>query len=290
MSQLHAHGSCGGAEGDLSGVRECVFGELKAARDHQPEREGGVMGIVERPRMTTWLARDWWEGAKRERKEEYLQEINSLPEVRRVGTKHSADDIIIRGMRLMNDMPMNEAGNFIRKFDGGAVKQTVPMVRSKPVLINHTTSGWDGLPVGRFFRADHALEGSVNWLDALFFMLNDQQGQRLANMIDGGILSENSPTIEFDRVYCSVCGKDDLNCEHVTGKLYEGHKCYAVMTDIVDFWEGSLVWAGMQKNTSQFIPAGRSVAELSLEDYLTGKRRAAQETAERRQAESYWWK
>lgn len=211
-----------------------------------------------RPRsQVTWLARDRWQGAAGE---SMLAKINALPMVL---SPLSAADVLIRGMYLMNDQPMHESYGWVRKFDAAAVAQTVPMVSGKPVLVNHATDGFDGLPIGRFFDAElETRDDGSTWMAALFFMLSDDEGQAFARRIDGGIITENSPTLEFDRTYCSVCGAEDLACDHVPGQLYDGRKCYAVMTDVSDFWEGSLAWAGRQKNTGFYVAAGREPSEL----------------------------
>jgi len=216
------------------------------------------MKMVLRPKNSgAWLARERWSGSAAE---QMLSMINSLPQMLR---PLSQDEVIIRGMYLMNDLPMHETGRWVRRFDKAAIEQAIPLVRGKPVMVNHSTDGFDGLPVGRFFHAEpeSRADGS-SWMAALFFMLNDDQGKRLSNAIDGGIISENSPTLEFDKMYCSVCGAEDLNCDHVPGKMYDGIKCFVVMTDVSDFWEGSLAWAGQQRNTGFYVAAGRDVSDL----------------------------
>ena len=223
-----------------------------------------------------WLARENWQGSKASM-DAMLDEINSLPQVLRPLT---ADDVIVRGMYLMNDQPMHGEPARARKFGARAVEQTVPLVRGKPVLVNHMTDGMDGLPVGRFFRAElETRPDGGTWMSSLFFMLKDSQGVRLANAIDGGLIAENSPTLEFDRVYCSICGATDLDCDHLPGQLYDGMKCYAVMSDIVDFWEGSLAWAGMQKNTGFYIAAGRDPSTIvTMDEYMAGLARKHEKT------------
>lgn len=217
-----------------------------------------------------WLSREHWEGAQGGMGG-MMAEINALPQVLRT---LSADEVLIRGMSLMNDLPMHESAWFVRRFDANAVAQTVPMVAGKPVLVNHTTDGMDGLPVGRFFRAsiEQRADGSTR-MNALFFMLKDHQGTRIANAIDGGLIAENSPTLMFDRVYCSICGANDMNCDHVSGELYDGLKCYAVMTDVSEFLEGSLVWAGQQRDTSFYVAAGRDVSDADEYFAALAKRR-----------------
>lgn len=236
-----------------------------------------------------WMGRDKWQGAEDGALAKFMGEINALPQVLRT---LSPDEVLVRGMYLMNDQPMHENPYWVRKFDAAAVKQTVPLVAGKPVLVNHTTDGMDGLPVGRFFRAEleERKDGST-WLAALFFMLKDAQGTRLANAIDGGLISENSPTLEFDKVYCSICGEEDLDCDHAQGKLYEGKRCYAVMTEIVDFWEGSLAWAGQQKNTGFYVAAGRDPDTIvTMDDYMAGlaKKRELKAELPPEDSDTYW--
>lgn len=238
------------------------------------------MSKVIRPRNGwAWMSRDKSQGAGLDLTDPFMEEINALPQVLR---KLSADEVLVRGMYLMNTLPMHENAFWVRRFDADAIKQAIPMVAGKPVLVNHTTDGMDGLPVGRFFRAEleERKDGST-WMAALFFMLKDAQGIRLANAIDGGLISENSPTVEFDRVYCSVCDKDDMACEHVPGKLYDKKKCYAVMSQIVDFWEGSLAWAGMQRETGFYIAAGRDPSSIvTMDDYFAKLTREREQRAE----------
>lgn len=204
--------------------------------------------------------------------ETMLAEINALAQVQETLT---AEDVIVRGMWLMNDQPMHENPWFIRKFDAAAVIEAQRFVNAKPVLVNHSTYGFDGLPVGRFFRSGVVADrkdAPGTWLWALFYMLTDDQGAMLDRKIMGGLISEVSPTIEHERIYCSICGAEDLDCEHIPGELYEGVKCYAVMTGILDVWEGSLAWAGMQKNTSLYVAAGREGRFVETESVMRAKR------------------
>jgi hypothetical protein len=218
--------------------------------------------LREQPRIVNgWLALERYQGADGKATAEHMAAINALR-----GTLRplAAADVKVRGMFLMNDMPMHESPWFIRKFDLAALAQAVPLVPGKPVLVNHTTYGHDGLPVGRFFAAElEAREDGSQWVAALFYMLADAQGEAIAARIDGGLYTECSPTIYYDRLYCSVCGAEDLDCEHAPGKVYEGVKCYAVMSAITDVLEGSIAWAGQQRETGFYVAAGR---EATVED------------------------
>jgi hypothetical protein len=188
---------------------------------------------------------------------EQLAAINDLPQVL---SRLTADDVIVRGMYLMNDQPMHESAWFVRKFDAEALAQAAPHIPGKPVLVNHTTYGLDGLPVGRYFSAEVGTRDDKpgTWTSTLFYMLNNDRGKDIAANIDGGLYAECSPTIVYDRLYCSICGADELDCEHAPGKMYEGQKCFAVMSAVTDVLEGSIAWAGMQKDTGLYQAAGRT--------------------------------
>lgn len=214
--------------------------------------------------------------------DEMMAEINSLPQVL---SPLAAGDVVVRGTYFMNTKPMHESSWFHVKFDAAAVIQAAPFVRGKPMIANHTPFGREGLPIARLFRAGYEVDAEgVTWGTALFFMLNDEEGQSFVKRIDSGIISEVSPTVAYDRVYCSICSADELDCEHVPGKLYDDQKCYAVMTAVTDILEVSFVWAGMQKDTGFYVAAGRTHEYAETEDFMKGRIPAAQ----RDEFDRYW--
>ena len=198
--------------------------------------------------------------------DEQIEKYNAIVKPPVLATK---EQLIVRGFYLMNDLPMHESAGFYRSFDANAIHQAQPLVIGKPVLANHTMqigSGLDGLPQARYFDAfvDQGPEGSPPggaWLGVLAAFPADDLGKLLVGRIDLGTIGESSPTVDYDRIYCSICGADGLDCDHMPGELYDGKRARVMMTDVMDIHEGSMVWAGQQRDTRYFIAAGRLVPE-----------------------------
>lgn len=180
------------------------------------------------------------------------------------------DTLLVRGMYLMNDLPMVDSPGWVRGFDAAAVRQGVPLIVNKPLMASHTIEvgkGLDGLPQGRYFDswADGGPEGSPAgslWMGCLFGIPNDELGRMLVGRIDAGTISESSPTVFYDRIYCNICNADDLDCAHVPGKQYGNRICRAMMTSLKTIEEGSMVWSGRQTGTSYFLAAGKDVKDV----------------------------
>lgn len=188
---------------------------------------------------------------------ETMAAINALPGALRAMTP---DQVIVRGMQLFNDLPMHNG----LRFSPDAMDEVAPHVPGKPVMCNHDIYSASALPVGRFFRARvlNRADGS-RAVAADFFMLADEQGRALAGRIDAGVISEVSPTVLYERAICSICGGeyDSWQCEngHEMLKQYEGSVCYCMLSGVTDMLEGSIVWAGMQRETGFYLAAGRRV-------------------------------
>src|SRR5262245_26688157 len=160
-----------------------------------------------------------------------MREINALSR-----EELGPEDVIVHGFEFMNTAPMHESSWFVRRFDDQAVREAQALVRGKPVLCNHDTESHGALPVGRIFRADGVVVNAegITTGRALFYLLNDAEGQSLDRKIRSGLISEVSPTVTFNRIYCSICGADDLRCDHVPGDYYAGSRCFTMMTEITD--------------------------------------------------------
>lgn len=212
---------------------------------------------------------------------EQLAKINALPQVLR---DLGADDVLVRGMYLMNTLPMHNFLQFAPEVPGLAI----PMCIGKPVLRNHDTHTSDALPVGRIFDARTMSRGEGDpWLATDFFMLNNPRGREFADSIDGGLVSENSPTVLYERIACSICGKEDLRCEHAPGKEYDGKLCTMVMSGLVDVVEASFAWAGMQRDTGFYLAAGKSVQAVDTLAMLEQRQQHDLDSWESRFAR--WW-
>jgi hypothetical protein len=115
---------------------------------------------------------------------------------------------------------------------------------------------------GRFFSAKvvQRANGSgrkANWVEALFYLPNTARGQEVAQRIDTGIDREVSIGWSCLDQKCNVCGESIQRCGHIPGDIYEGVGFAEYEFDgVTNAFEGSLVLAGGQKDTSTFIPDG----------------------------------
>ena len=211
-----------------------------------------------------------------------LARINALPQVLR---PLGEGDVLVRGMYLMNTLPMH---NYLQ-FEADVPVAARDMVIGKPVMRNHDTYSSDALPVGRIFDAKVVARGAGDpWLAVEFFMLNNERGREFADAIDGGLVAENSPTVLYERLTCSICGKDDLRCEHAPGKDYDGKLCTMLMGGLVDVVEASFAWAGMQRDTGFYLAAGKSVQAVDTLTMLEQRGQHDLDSWESRFAR--WWK
>jgi hypothetical protein len=213
-----------------------------------------------------------------------VEKINALPQVKR---RLSSSDVIVRRMRLFNSVPMHNS----LCFTVAALDEVMPMIAGKPVMVNHNTydAGLDGLPVGRFFDVDKGGDGTGHpELWPRFFMLaEDPECRALDLRIGGGLVSEVSPTVFFRDLTCSICGAEDLECEHRMGAECDGKPCLGLIGGIDEFLEGSICWAGMQKGT-EILAAGRMPAGVLDTERLLGER-AERIAAPPLSAMRRWW-
>jgi len=234
---------------------------LAVAASADGERGQGVRKLVlyRQPLRVTWrsLAQG---GATAEQ----MAKINALPQVL---AELKPEDVIVRGMYLMNDRPMDGVP---WAFTARALADAAGLIIGKPVLRNHATFTSNDLPVGRFFDAgtEQADGATQLWVD--FFMGNDPECQVIASRIDKGIIAEVSPTVFVSREACSICGAEDMDCDHVPGGEYEGKKCLVLFDGVSDVWEGSLVWAGQQTGTKLYLPEVPDAEVQPSEVYIKG--------------------
>jgi hypothetical protein len=148
--------------------------------------------------------------------------VNALPQVKR---PLAAADLIVRRMRLFNSVPMHNS----LCFTPAALDEVMPMIAGKPVCVNHNTyeAGLKGLPVGRFFDCIRGADagGNAELWPRFFMLADDPECKALDLRIGGGLVSEVSPTVFYRDLTCSICGADDLECEHRMGGEYDGKVC-----------------------------------------------------------------
>jgi hypothetical protein len=179
---------------------------------------------------------------------EDLNRINQLAQ-----TPLSRDQVYIRSMYLCSSQLCES--DWCR-FSDQALAQICQQVVGQSVLAGHDKQS---LPVARFFKAvlverpevlDMETSLPTRWVRAWFYWLKETQGARdLALNMDGGIYREVSISWRYRGGRCSICGKAQHTCPHVSGEMYEGLRCYTWIDDILDVLEGSLVYRGADRKT-----------------------------------------
>jgi hypothetical protein len=183
----------------------------------------------------------------------------------------SAEDIHVRGMYLCN----SKRDHYYSRFSLSALDEIAELIPGRPVMTGHN---YHTLPVGRFFNARRVYRPELGepkndsyWLEAHFYVPRDAEGDALVRRIDQGIYREVSIGWRCVEGACALCGNsitDRDRCGHVPGEVYEDGICEYEFNGITAVLEGSLVFAGGQKDTSLFNPdAVAEAASMSAEQF-----------------------
>jgi hypothetical protein len=178
-----------------------------------------------------------------------------LPSIQQFAARDlEAEDVLVRGCLLCND----KRDHYYSRFTKTALEEVAEMLPGRPVADSHN---YRLRAEGRFFDAKVVTRGEgkrkVNWVEALFYLPNTARGQEVAQRIDTGIDREMSIGWNCIDQTCNVCGDSIMRCGHIPGDIYEGTGfCEYEFDGITNAFEGSLVLAGGQKDTTTFVPDG----------------------------------
>lgn len=207
-----------------------------------------------------------------------------LPAIRLHSGKRdmTADDVHVRGMWLCNSQP----DHYNSRFTLSALDEIAELLPGRPVMRGHR---YDQLPVGRFFAASREHRGftSMNgdrvpkndnyWVKGMFYVPKDPEGDAIVRRIDTGIYREVSLGWRCLGADCDLCGNpinDRNQCPHVPGEVYDSGLCIYRFSAVTSVLEGSLVFAGGQKDTSTFTPGETSArliskgVQMSLDEFI----------------------
>lgn len=207
-----------------------------------------------------------------------------LPAVRETaGATLDPEEFHVRGMLLCN----SRRDRYYSRFTPDALNEVVDLLPGRPVMIGHNRTT---LPIGRFFSAKRTF-GRANepmhetrgpradryWVEGLFYLPKDAEGDAIARRIDMGIYRDTSIGWRCTDATCSLCGNNIDNrsaCHHVPGELYDDGFADFAFSGITSVMEGSLVFSGGQIDTTTFNPEARSrsgsVSDFELEDLFGG--------------------
>lgn len=215
---------------------------LTRAMQYQPGNERLGRSFVPKD-ATSKRAMDGW-----------LGQINTFSQV-----QLGAEDVLVRGMLLCN----SQRDYYYSRFTEAALHEVADLAPGAPVMVGHD---YRGLPIGRIFDArvvriedPTLLRHEQLWTECLYYAPNDAEGQQFIRRVDTGTWREVSIGFRLASTPCSTCGRQIWACAHMPGEIYSrGGVCEWGMEAITSVLEGSQVFRGGQKDTSQFIPEGAS--------------------------------
>ena len=142
----------------------------------------------------------------------------------------------------------NEVDRDFERFDRAALEKLSELFVGRTGIFDHSWSA--GGQTARIYRAEVIEEKTRTtagdkycWCKGWAYMLRTEKNAELIAEIEGGIKKEVSVGCSAAKRSCSICGKDAGLCEHERGKYYGGKLCYAVLSDITDAYEWSLLKA-----------------------------------------------
>ena len=194
----------------------------------------------------------------------HLEKINALQAARGKPTL-TAEQLLARPVRLFG----NKLTSYYTRVPDADLRLLADQINATggPVLSAHVT---DNTPLGTFYAAA-VTEGEFTpspepgepqqelWLDTWFYVLNDDAGQQLIRLIDGGVINEASIGYWYDQALCSITGGSYWSSPYYAGNTYTvvdpetgtstERLCFIWTTDNVQFSEGSLVYRGAYPGT-----------------------------------------
>lgn len=193
----------------------------------------------------------------------HLEKINAL-QAARGKPALEAEQIIARPIRLFG----NKLTSYFTRVPDAELRALAQQINASggPMLSAHMT---DNTPLGTFYQAAVTL-GDVTptpelgepsqelWLDTWAYWLADEEGDRLARLIDGGIINEASIGYWYEHALCSITGSSYWQSPYYAGRTYDitdpetgdvTQKLCFIWTTGVEFAEGSLVYRGAYPGT-----------------------------------------
>lgn len=194
----------------------------------------------------------------------HMEKINAL-QSQRGKQALTTDDVLVRPVRLFG----NKITSYYTRIPDADLRTLAAQINDNggPVLSAHVT---DNTPLGSFYAAaitdgNYAPTPELGepqqemWLDTWMYVLNDDDGQQLVRLIDGGVINEASIGYWYDQAICSITGGSYWSSPYYAGRTYDivdpdtgattTRLCWIWTTGNVQFSEGSLVYRGAYPGT-----------------------------------------
>ncbi len=149
----------------------------------------------------------------------------------------------------------NDVDRDCEKFSVAALTELAKLYVGKTGIFNHDPKGEN--QTARIYdthierdTSKKTADGEVyTCLKADAYMVKTDKNTDLIKEIDGGIKKEVSVGCSVARELCSVCGHDRRTnpCNHRKGTVYNGKKCFGILSDPTDAYEWSFVAVPAQR-------------------------------------------
>ena len=155
----------------------------------------------------------------------------------------------------------NEIDRDQEKFSRQALEKLAELFIGKTGIFNHDPKGEN--QTARIFDAKVVSDPERKTADgeeyaclkAEAYMVRTDSNADLIREIDGGIKKEVSVGCAVSKEICSVCGRDRRSggCVHRKGRVYNGRKCFYILSEPTDAYEWSFVAVPAQRGGHQEI-------------------------------------
>ncbi len=163
------------------------------------------------------------------------------------------EEVYLFSVRLCD----NQVDRDEEAFPLASLEQLAPLFVGKTGIFDHAWSAKN--QTARIYRTEVVSEPGVveetgeaaAFLKGYAYMLRTEANADLIAEIQAGIKKEVSVSCAVSRCLCSICGgdmSDPQACGHGKGRVYEGKRCVALLTDPQDAFEWSFVAVPAQRN------------------------------------------
>lgn len=205
----------------------------------------------------------------------YMPEKSDYEKIRKFTRRDfGRDELYVFEVSLCN----NDVDRDNEKFSVSALKELAKQFVGKTGIKNHSMRAED--QSARIFDAyvervpgKKTVDGEDFYaLRAKAYMVRSAATDQLITDIDAGIKKEVSVSCSAGKRICSVCGKDKNveYCGHVSGKTYDGKKCFTVLDGITDAYEFSVVAVPAQREAGVEKSYDASSEKHDIEKMLSG--------------------
>lgn len=146
--------------------------------------------------------------------------------------------------------------------DTKVLSASVPKLKDKPVYKEHDTDldNWVGLVRTPKFSPEFTMTDGTRipaGIDAIV-SIDGKTNPKIARAVLVGGIYSNSVTVEFDWVPSHDFAGDDAEdqFERAVGQIIDGRMVCRKVTNIIDYYESSLVWLGADPYAKQITPEG----------------------------------